>query len=102
MAVRRRLGNQVGAEDAAGTSAVLHQERLLERARHALRGEAGDRVGVAAGREGHDNAHRLGRPGSRGLRPGGAGMRAKQDQHADHGCKRHGKSPRRSGGQTVA
>jgi hypothetical protein len=64
VAVRRRLRDEVAAEDPAGAGAVLDDDRVAERSRQLLREAAADEV--AAGREWPDQADRPRRP--RGLR----------------------------------
>ncbi len=80
VAVRRRLGHDVGADVAAGAGAVLHDELLAEGLGQFGRQRARQDVGGAAGGEGHHDAHRLGGPGAlrlrryrKGQREGGQG-----------------------------
>ena len=56
VAVGRRLGHEVGAEVAVGAGLVLDDHGLLERLRQRLADGAGDDVGRAARRVGHDDA----------------------------------------------
>mgnify|MGYP000586644067 CR=1 FL=1 len=72
----------LAAEVAAGAGPVLHHHRLAERLGHLGADEARDGVG-GAGREGHDHADGLGRPGPllRGGWPhAGGAQRRSQDQ----------------------
>ena len=73
VAVRRRLGDEVGAQVAVGAGLVLHDHGLLERLRQRLADGAGDDVRRPAGRVRHDDAHGLGRPGGRLRPPAGRG-----------------------------
>ena len=59
VAVGRRARHLGGGDGAAGAGAVLHQHRLAHRLAHALPDQARDDVGGAAGRERHQDAHRL-------------------------------------------
>jgi len=58
-AVRRRFGDDVGAEYAALAGAVVDDDGLLENFRHALADDAGDDVVGAARRERHDQPNGL-------------------------------------------
>ena len=78
VAVRCRLGHFGGAEVAAGAGLVVDDEGLAEGALQLRRQRAGQQVGGAAGRERHDDAHRLARPG--GLRPRRSGQRQSGDK----------------------
>ncbi len=57
-----------GADVAGGAGAVLDDDGLTPEGPEALRDDAGDGVGCAAGREGDDDPHRPARPD--GLGPG--------------------------------
>src|SRR5690606_20495200 len=50
---------QVGADVAVGAGAVVHHHLLPQQRREVLRDQAGDDVGGAAGRKGHDQAQGL-------------------------------------------
>jgi hypothetical protein len=79
VAVRRRARHLGAPDGAARSSDVLHDDLLLQRGRHALRDEAGDRVTGAACRVRHDHRHRPRRKvlGERGRRrQGKAGRNA--------------------------
>ena len=65
VAVGRRLGDRVDAEVAAGAGLVVDDEGPAGGRGDLLAGLAGNDVGAAAGRERHDDADRLGRPGLR-------------------------------------
>ena len=58
VAVRPRLGDDVGADRAAGPAAVVHHDRLPEGVRQPRRDRARHQVHRAAGRERHHYAHR--------------------------------------------
>jgi len=58
VAVGRRLGDRIGADDRAGAGPVLHHEGLLERVREMLGENAGVNVGGPAGAERHDDPDR--------------------------------------------
>ena len=74
----------VGADDAGARRAVLDHEALPEALAQVLRQDARDEVGAAAGREGHDDAHRAHRVF---LRAEGSRYGEKDDckQRAAHG-----------------
>ena len=61
VAVGRRLGHGVGADDAAGAGAIVDDYRLAEHFRELRRDRARDDVGDAARRRRHDHADRFGR-----------------------------------------
>ncbi|MNT21674.1 hypothetical protein D3C72_1570210 [compost metagenome] len=82
IAVRRRLGDVVGADDAAGTALVLHHHRLAELARQAIADGARQRVGQPARRVGDDQVDGLGRVGALCA---GRGGRGGQGQHGEQG-----------------
>ncbi len=65
VAVGRRLQDHLLADHAAGTGPVVDQYRLAELARDAIACQPRRHVGIAAGREGHDEADGLGREGLR-------------------------------------
>ena len=58
VAVGCRARDGFGADAAAGAAAVLHHHWLAERVRYPLADDAADDVGIAAGRERHDQADR--------------------------------------------
>ncbi|MCY1531947.1 hypothetical protein D9M68_671870 [compost metagenome] len=70
VAIRRGLGQRIGADRAAAAAAVFHHHRLAQLAAQAVGDRARDDVGGAAGRERDDQADRL---GGVGLRLGNAG-----------------------------
>ena len=57
--VGRRLGDDLGADGAAGTRTVIDDQLLAESLAEFLAENARQRLGAAAGREGHDKAQRL-------------------------------------------
>ncbi|MNC86505.1 hypothetical protein D3C83_21730 [compost metagenome] len=65
VAVGGRFHDDLGAERAARSGAVLHHHRLLQALGHLLRHEPRDDVRRSAGRERHDHSYRLGRVGLR-------------------------------------
>ncbi len=65
VAVGRRLGDEVGADDAAGTRPVFDHERLLQRFLELRRHQPGHQVGDAAGGKRGDDFDRLAGPGLR-------------------------------------
>ena len=94
VAVRRRLGHDVGAEDAARAGTVVHQETLPQALGIVLGEHARGDVARPAGREDDDDAHRARRPScprpvcaggeswtGRKARPGAA-----QDLASSHGA----------------
>jgi hypothetical protein len=79
VAVGRRLRHEIGADGAARAGLVLHEELAAELLGQARREHARRRVGEAAGRERHYDAHR---PRRIGLRQGSEGNKkqsAKQE-----------------------
>ena len=70
VAVRLGLRGELGADDAVGAAAIVHDDGLPPRLAQLLRDGARDDVGAAAGRKRHDEAHRPGRIGRlrRGVR----------------------------------
>ena len=84
VAVRLGLSRAGDAGGAAGAGHVLDHDLLAERARHVIADDAGDDVGRAAGREGHDHGDRaLGigpAPGRRGGRPADGEARREGNQ----------------------
>ena len=58
VAIRRRLRDELGADDAAGAALVLDDEALLHLVGELLRDETAERIGGAARTEGHDDFHR--------------------------------------------
>ncbi len=66
VAIPGGFGHEVGADIAAGTGPVVHDEGLAESLGQLGRHGAGQDVGGAARRKWHDDAHRLGRPGALG------------------------------------
>ena len=68
--VRRRLGDGVHADVAAGAGAVVDDQRLAEPGLHAGREDAADDVAAAARREGDDEADRAAGEGGLGARAG--------------------------------
>ena len=75
-----RTRGQAGAQRAAGAALVVDDELLAGVLAHRREQRAREGVGAAAGGEGHDDGHRLGRPVA--LRP----------------CQRAGQRPTASGG----
>ena len=80
VAVGRRLGDQFGADHAAGTGTVVDDHALPPDLEKMRRQRACEHVGGAAGRNRHDDAHgtvrvglRRGRCGSRRQNPGQTG-----------------------------
>ena len=82
--IGRRLGREVGAQRTAGAGLVVHHHRLAQPFAEFLREAAGKQVGGPTGREGHNEADRLGRVG---LRMGHAGQRA--GGQAERGTQRN-------------
>ena len=66
VAVGRRARHRFGADAAAGAAAVVDHHRLAERARDPFADQAADDVGIAAGRERHDQMDRPVRIGGEG------------------------------------
>ena len=62
VAVRRRAGDRLGADQAAAAGAVLDEELLAEGLAELVGEHAAEQVVGAAGRIGDDDAHRLVRP----------------------------------------
>jgi hypothetical protein len=54
--VRRGFGGDLDAEATAGAGAIVDDDLLAERFRHALADEAGEHIRAAAGRIGHDES----------------------------------------------
>jgi hypothetical protein len=65
VAVRRRLGDDVGPDHRAAAGAVVHHHRLAPQLAQLQAHGAADDVSAAAGRERHYEAHRPGRIGLR-------------------------------------
>ena len=81
----------LGHRDVAGAARlVVDVDALAEQLAELDRGRAGDDLRAAAGRERHDEADRLGRPGSLRPRPTSAAprRRARPDEAAGHGERR--------------
>jgi hypothetical protein len=83
VAVRRGLRRHAGADDGAGSAAVVHDDRHPEALRHFRRDHARDHVGAAARRERNDEPYRLGRIRG-GCRRGRRGTRRKHDRSQDN------------------
>ncbi len=92
--------HRIGADRAAGAAAVLDDEAAAGQGRELLEEDAADRVGAAAGRIGHDDAHRAGGPGlgageawgrERGKAAGERGAAVDQGR----GPSGHGRAPQR-------
>ncbi|MCP1739942.1 hypothetical protein ABIF65_001413 [Bradyrhizobium japonicum] len=60
VAIRRGLGDAVGAECAAGTDDILDDDGLLQRRAHGVAENSRDDVAGAAGGERHDHRDRAG------------------------------------------
>ncbi len=58
IAVGRRARHELGADAAAGAGAVVDHHRLSERLADLIADDAADNVGIAAGRERHDQPDR--------------------------------------------
>ena len=58
VAIRRRMGRKLGADDAAGAGAIINDHLLAEPIAHLLRDGAADDVVAAAGRERDDQPDR--------------------------------------------
>lgn len=63
VAVGRGLGDGIGAQDAGGTTLVIHHHGLTDALGQGLAHGAGDDVRSAASVERHNQPYRLGRPG---------------------------------------
>ena len=87
VAVRRRLGDGVGADHRARARAVLDDDRLAERFLEVWLQQPRHDVLRRAGLRGHDDADRPARIVVR-LRVGGAGQREERDGHADEASVR--------------
>ena len=83
VAVRRALGGELEADVAAAARFVLDHDLLAEHARQVIGDGAGADVGRAAGREGHDEMDRPGRPA---LRRGD--RRSERNERQDRGSER--------------
>ena len=79
MAVLRRIGDDLAADDATGAAAIVDDDLLAEPLAEMLGDYAGDNVVDAAGRERHDEPHR---PVRVILRQGGA-WEQQQERAAD-------------------
>ncbi len=93
VAVGWRLGDDLRADVAARARAVVHHELLTEGAAQFGRDGPREDVGGAAGGEGHDDAHGLGRPrvGARGGLPGRErGAREQRAAQGDGAAAEHG------------
>ena len=66
VAVGRRRGGEVHAEDGTRSRTVVHQDRLLETLRELRRNDACDDVRASAGRPRHEQAHGFLGPRDRG------------------------------------
>src|SRR6185436_5232593 len=81
VAVGRRFRHRIGADRAAGPGPVLHHGRLAERVAEPCRDRARGEIRAAAGREGHDELERLGRPG---LRENSTGKKDESKNNCSH------------------
>ena len=91
VAIGLGLGHQVGAQVAVGACLVFHDHALLERFRQHLADGSRNDVRTAAGRVGHDDAHRLAGPFSRVLCKGaGRGQQGKAGQYGGAAKDGHG------------
>jgi hypothetical protein len=95
VAVGRRLGDDRQADVAARARAVVHHHLLAELLVEPRDQHAHDRVGTAAGREGHHHADRLFREVGRrtSLRQGGGRGSHRQRQDDDAEQRKHRGSP---------
>ena len=84
VAVRRGLGRLARADGAARAGAVVDDQLLAQVLGHALRHHARHEVGGAAGRKGHDQAHRMRGPGRLALCHGGQSDGASQGTGCSH------------------
>src|SRR5262249_17493801 len=81
VAVGRRLGGEVRAENAVRAGSVVDHDRLAERPRHLLRDHPRDDIGDPASRVGNDPAQRLRRVALRLSRRGEDREREQPDSH---------------------
>jgi len=78
------MGGPPRADGAARAGAVVDDQLLAQVLGHALRHHARHEVGGAAGRKGHDQAHRVRGPGRLALCHGGQGDGASQGTGCSH------------------
>ena len=102
VAVGRRLGDEVGAEVAAGAGLVLDDEGLAERLAELRREGAREDVGRPAGRERHDDADRLVRPRALRARPRRWRRARETEANERTTTKRHGRRPAPGRGRLAA
>src|SRR5262245_10506073 len=90
VAVGRGFGGDLGAQAAAGAGAVVDDDLLAERFSQPLADQAGEHVGAAAGRVGHDHAD--GSIGIRLRRRRGAGEGGESEKGGEDELCRHANS----------